>query len=106
MDDGEVDLDLVQPAGMDRRMNQNNIWPSGSEPVSRPPATMGGAIIGDKEYAARGTIRLLPHDLSDKAFERGDAGLALTPPEQPGAIDIPGGEISQRAGSRIFVFDT
>jgi len=67
---------------------------------------MGGTIVGDKEYMVRGTIRLLPHDLSDKAFERGNADLALTPPEQPCAMDIPGREISQRAGSRIFVFDT
>jgi hypothetical protein len=106
LDDGKVDLDLVQPAGVDRRMNQNDIGPFGSEAISRPRSTMGRAIVGDKEHAARGTIRLLAHDLRDKAFERGDASLALATPEQPGAMHIPGGEISQRAGSRIFVLDT
>lgn len=87
-------------------MNQNNIGPSGSESVSRPSATMGGTIVGDQEHTASGTKRLLAHDLSDKAFKRGNAGLALTPPEQPGVKDIPGGEICQRAGSRIFVLGT
>ena len=87
-------------------MNQNDIGPFGSEAVSRPWPTVGGAIVGDKEHAARGPIRLLAHDLRDKAFERGDASLALATPEQPGTMHIPGGEISQRAGSRIFVLDT
>jgi len=56
LDDGEVDLDLVQPAGVDRRMNQNGIRPFGSEAVSRPRPTVGGAIVGDNEHTARGTI--------------------------------------------------
>ena len=87
-------------------MNQNDIGPFGSEAVSRPRPTMGRAIVGDKEHTARGTIRFLPHDLCGKAFERDDASLALATPEQPGAMHIPGGEISQRAGPRIFMLDT
>jgi hypothetical protein len=106
LDDGKVDLDLVQPAGVDWRMNQNDIGPFGSEAISRPWPTMGGAIVGDKEHAVRGTIGFLAHHLCDKAFERGDASLALATSEQPGAMHIPGGKISQRAGSGIFVLDT
>lgn len=87
-------------------MNQDDIWPFGRKPVSGPPATMGRAVTEDQEHWARGTVRLLAHDLSDKAFRRGNAGLALTTLEQLGAVDIPGGKISQRAGSRIFVLDT
>lgn len=30
LNDGEVDLDLIEPAGMDRRVNQNDVWPFGS----------------------------------------------------------------------------
>ena len=106
LDNGEVDLDLVQPTGMDRCMNQNNIGSFGFEPVSSPPATMGRAIIGDQEHTVSGTIRLLAHDLSDKAFKRGNAGLALTAPKQLGAMDIPRGEIGECAASCIFVLDT
>jgi hypothetical protein len=87
-------------------MNQNGIRPFGSEAVSRPRPTVGGAIVGDKEHTARGAIRLPAHDLRDKALERGDASLALATLEQPGAVDISGGEISQRAGSHVFVLDT
>ena len=87
-------------------MNQNGIRPFGSEAVSGPRSAVRGAIVGDKERTARGTIRLPAHDLRDEALERGDASLALATPEQPGAMYIPGGEISQRAGSRVFVLDT
>lgn len=106
LDDGEVDLDLVQPAGVDRRMNQNDIRPFGSEAIRRLRPTVGGAIVGDKEHTARGTIRLPAHDLRDKALEWRDACLAFATPEQPGTMHIPGGEIGQRANSRIFVLDT
>jgi hypothetical protein len=87
-------------------MNQNGIRPFGSEAVSRPRPTVGGAIVGDNEHTARGTIRLLAHDLRDQTLKRSDASLAFATPEQLGTMHIPGGEISQRAGSRVFVLDT
>ena len=79
--DRKVDLDFVQPTGVDWRMNHNDIGPFGSETISRPRPTMGRAIVGDKEHAARGTIGFLAHHLCDEAFERGDPSLALAPPE-------------------------
>ena len=30
LNDGEVDLNLVEPAGMDRRVDQDDIWPFGA----------------------------------------------------------------------------
>lgn len=106
LNDGEVDLNLAEPTGVDRRMNQNRIVPFGSDAISGPLAAVGGAIVGDDEHTVGGTIRLLAHDLRDKALERGDASLALATPEQPGTMYIPRGQISQRAGPRIFVLDT
>ena len=105
LDDGEVNLDLVQPTGMDWRMNQNGIGPFDSEAVGRPRPAMGGAIVRDKEHAVRGTIRFFSHDLRDKTLERGNASLTLAAPEQPGTMHVPGGEISQCAGPRVFMLD-
>ena len=49
----------------------------------------------------------VPGTLSaDKTLERSDAGLAHATPEQPGPVYVPGGQIRQRTGPRIFVFDT
>ena len=43
LNDGEVDLDLVEPAGMNWCVNQNDIWPRGSQSGSRPlPAARDG----------------------------------------------------------------
>jgi hypothetical protein len=35
LDDRKVDFDLVEPTGVDRRMDQNDIGPLGAEPVGR-----------------------------------------------------------------------
>lgn len=37
LDDGEVDLDLVEPTGMNRRVNEDDVWPLGLQ-------TIGGAL--------------------------------------------------------------
>jgi hypothetical protein len=53
--------------------------------------------------------RLLPRrgmtSLRDEAFERSYASFALASPKQPGTMHIPGGEITQCAGPRVFVLD-
>jgi len=86
-------------------MNQNGIAPFGSEAAGGPGTAVGGAIVGDQEHAVRGPIRLLAHDLRDEAFERNYASFTLASPKQPGTMHIPGGEISQCAGPRVFVLD-
>ena len=40
LNDREVDLDLVEPTGVNRRMNQNDVGPSGTKAISGAPATM------------------------------------------------------------------
>jgi len=53
LNDGEVDLDLVEPTGMDRCVDQDEVWPPGSQSISGPPAAMGGAVVRDEEDAVR-----------------------------------------------------
>ena len=42
LNDGEADLDLVEPAGMDRRVDQDKIWPSGAQSSGGALAAVGG----------------------------------------------------------------
>ena len=105
LNDGEVDLDLVEPAGMDRCVDQNDVWPFGSQSGSGSPAAMGRTVVGDEEHTSSGAVRLLAHDLSDKALERSDAVLAFAAAEQLGAMHVPGGKVGQRAGTHVFVLD-
>jgi len=105
LDDGEVDFDLVEPAGMDRRVDQNEIGPFCTEANSGPAAAMGGAIVCNEENAMRRAIRFPRHDLSDQALERSDAGFALAPAEQLGAVHVPGREVGQRPGTCVFMLN-
>ena len=56
LDDGEVDLDLVQPACVNRRVDQNDVAPFYTKAGSGTRATMGRAVVGDKKNATRTTI--------------------------------------------------
>ena len=55
LDDRKVDLDLVEPTGVDRRMDQNNIGPLGAEPVGRWLTAMEEPLsaIGNTRRAER-----------------------------------------------------
>ena len=106
LNNGEIDLDLVEPAGVDRRVDQNDIRPSGPQSRGGSLAAMGGTVVRDEEHVPRRTIGFLSHDLSDQALERRDPVLVLAAAEQPGAVHVPGGQISPRPGPRIFVLDT
>jgi hypothetical protein len=55
LDDRKVDLDLVEPTGVDRRMDQNNIGPLGAEAVGRWLTTMEEPLsaIGNTRRAKR-----------------------------------------------------
>ena len=40
LDDREIDLDLAEPAGMQRRVNENDVWPFGPQTTGRASAAM------------------------------------------------------------------
>ena len=105
LDDRKVDFDLIEPTGVDRRMDQNDIGPLGAEPVGRWLTAMGGTIVSDQEHATRRTIRLFAHDLNDEALESGDAVLALAATKKLGSLHVPRSEVGQRAGSGVFVLN-
>jgi len=106
LNDREVDLDLVEPAGVDRGMYQDGVGPLGPETFAGPRAAMGRAVVGDEIHPMRGPIGFRRHDLRDKTLEGSDAGPALATPEQSGTMHIQRGEVRQGAGPRIFVLDT
>src|SRR6266567_5034944 len=66
---------------------------------------MRRAVVSDQEHPTRRVVRLLAHRLGNEAPERADAVLALAAAKQFGALHVPGSEIGQRAGTRVFVLD-
>ena len=76
LDNGEIDLDLIEPTGVDRGVDKNDIGPFGAQPSGGALTAVRGAIVDDPEHAAGRPIRLLAHDLGDQAIEGDDASFA------------------------------
>lgn len=104
LDDGEVDFDLVEPTGVDRSMDQDEVGVSFLEPPEGSFAAMGGAVIHDPEHPARIAVRRLGHDLGDKAVERLNAGGRLASSEDLGPVHIERGQVGPRSAADIFMF--
>ena len=66
LDDGEVDLDLVQPGGVHRGVHHDRGGELLGEPVDRGLAAVGGAVVDDPEHPVGGGVGLLGHDLFDE----------------------------------------
>src|SRR5712691_1287614 len=90
---------------MNRRMDQHDVGPSAAKASAGGFAAMRGAVVGNPEHPARGTVGLLAHDLRDEAFERSDPGLVLAASEQLGTMNIPGREVCPSALARILMLD-
>ena len=89
----DIDLDLVKPTGVNWRVNQNDVGPSGMEAGSGASTAVAGAVVCDQEHALRRPVGRLTEDLADKVVECCDAILALAAAEQFGSMHVPGGEV-------------
>lgn len=49
LDDGEIDLDLVEPAGMNGSVNQYDRGPRGAQAVSGFEPAVGGTVVGNPD---------------------------------------------------------
>jgi hypothetical protein len=55
--------------------------------------------------ALRRAVRLGGHDLLDEPAEWLDPGRRFAAPEEPGPVDVPGGEILERPAALVLVLD-
>lgn len=106
LDDREVDFDLVEPTGVDRRMDQDEVGVGFLEPSEGSLPAMGGAVIHDPEHPARIAVRGLGHDLGDEAAERLNAGGRLASSADLGAVNIERRQVGPRSTADIFMFDS
>jgi len=106
LQDREEDLDLIEPTGIYRRMDQDSVWIPITKELDGLCAPMGGAVIGDPEDTLGGAVWFLAHDPIDDIMETGYAGAWTTETEKLGTVNIPGSDIGQSAFSFVFMFDT
>ena len=69
LDHREVDLDLVQPGGVDRGVNEDQVRPAVLEAVDRRLPAVRGAVIDDPEHARGGGVGLPGHHLPDQSVD-------------------------------------
>jgi hypothetical protein len=74
--DREVDLGLVEPAGVHRGVDEDQVAPGALEAVDRAFAAVRGAVVDDHEHALRFAVGLGAHELVDERVERFDPGHA------------------------------
>ena len=66
---------------------------------------MRGAVVDDPEDRAGRGVGLAGHDLLDEAAERLDPGLGLAAVEEVGVVDVPGGQVGERAAALVLELD-
>src|SRR5215210_1058571 len=99
----EVDLDLVEPGSMGRKVDEAQLRPRSLKALYRSLSPVRGAVVHDPEHAIGGGVGLLSHHSLDQPAEGFDAVLGLATTEESGPMDIPGGQISQRTFALVAV---
>ena len=103
--DREVNFDLVEPPGVDRRGHDTQIRIRLSQAAHGSLAPGGRTVIHDPKDTCGATVRLLLHHLRDQAPERFNARRRFTPPPAEPAADIPGGQVLQGSAALVLMLD-
>ena len=112
LDDREVDLDLVEPAGVQRQVDEDEVRPAPLEPLDRALAAVRGAVVDDPEDAAGGGVGLVGHHLPDEPVEGCDpARFGSERPNtrgrrRPLASDVERGQVGERPSALVGVLDS
>src|SRR5439155_19425614 len=84
--DGEVDLDLVQPGGVDWKVHHLRVGIGVPKTVGGGPVAVRGPVVHDPEHPPRRGVRLGAHHLVHQRGERLYPGGGLAPAEDAGAV--------------------
>ena len=105
LDDGEVNLGLVEPTGVDGGVHEEQVLVPVSKAFDRFLAAVRGAVVDDHEHAPGLAVGLDAHELLDQRVERDDPVDGGAPIEQLRAACVPGRQVAQSPASLVFVLD-
>ena len=88
MDDGEIDFNLIDPAGMNGGVYQKGIRPAGSNAVDCLLTAMSRAVVHDPENALGGLVGFVTHYFSDEAIGGSNAAFRFAVSEELGTMDV------------------
>jgi hypothetical protein len=103
LDDGKVDLDRVQPAGVDGRVDGDDVGPLSTQVIGGFLTAMRRTVIHDPENPRGGSIGFLRHNLSCQGVEGRDARMSFAATEHLGSAHIPSGQVGARPAPLILV---
>src|SRR5207302_11184630 len=101
LDDAEEDLYLIEPGGVDRRVDQDQVGVALSEAAGRLGALVRAAVVHDPEDARRRAVGLHGHHLVDQPGEGVDAGLGLAAAPGDAAPYVPCTQVLEGAAPLV-----
>jgi hypothetical protein len=105
LNNGEVDLDLVEPTRVNWGVDEQGVRPFGPQSINGFLTAMGRAVVHDPKDATGGLVWFLAHDFTDHAIHRSNPAFDFAAPKDLGAMDIPSGQVSPSAVTKILVFN-
>ena len=105
LNNGEVDLNLIEPTRMNWAMDKDQVGIALLETCSGARTTMGRAVIHDPEDSPSLGIGWLGHYVLHKPIEGRNAGLRLAPAKEFDPVDVKGRKICPRPASCVLMFD-
>jgi len=105
LDDGEIDLNLIQPTGMHGQRDRYGIGIHITQPRWKGTPMMGAASIHNPENSSGCLVRILGHNQVDELIESGNARVGSDASEDHAAEDVPGRMIGHSSLALVLEFD-
>ena len=105
LNDGEVDLDLIEPTGVDRSVDEDGIGPFVAQTVGGFLASVSGAVVHDPKDPSSGLVGLLVHDFADEPIHGSYTAFHFAATEDLSAMDIPCCQIGPGTFAEVLVLD-
>src|SRR5262249_21213007 len=105
LDHRERDCDLIEPAGVDRSMDQNDTRIDLIQPFRRSGTALRRTMVHDPAQACAGTVWFLRQHLVDQAAKGYDTSSRFTPSHHIPSVHIPCRQIWQSTAAFVFVLD-
>ena len=103
--DGEVDLDLIEPTGMDWTMNEGQARELPLESRDGSLATVRTPIVNDPKDTPGFVVGRASHDLLNKAIKGCDTSGCFAAAKDTGTMNVESCEIGPGSATTILMFD-
>src|SRR5437870_3103642 len=97
LNDREVDLDLIEPTGMDGAVDHADVSVTTLQASDTPLASVSGTVVHDPKHPSSGTIGFLAHGLGHQAVKGIDTAGGLASAKELGCMYVQSGQVGPGA---------